>query len=225
LRKLYRKTPLGVVGVVLLGTVHGSFLGLGPVFGAQLQLEPRWISAFMTTGLFVGLSLQYPIGWLSDRFDRRLTLMAVAAFCGAGCLLFFLLLAAAEQPSPALVLAGAAMAGTGIFPLYAVILAYTNDSLPQASLVTAAAALALAYSLGASLGPPLTSLAMEALGPAALFLSLSVSMTALAAFAGYRMLRRAAPKASASEDTAAPVVAASPGTLPLDPSYEDAGTE
>ncbi len=224
LRKLYRETPLGVVGVMLLGTVQGSFLGLGPVFGTQLELDPRLISAFMTTGLFAGLSLQYPIGWLSDRFDRRLTLMAVAALCGAGCLLFFLLLAAAG-PSPVLILAAAVAAGIGIFPLYAVILAYTNDRLPQSSLVTAAAALALAYSAGAALGPPLTSLAMAALGPAALFLSLSASMTGLAAFAGYRMLRRAAPKASASEDTAAPVVAASPGIVPLDPSYDESAGE
>lgn len=223
LRKLYRQTPLGVVGVILIGGAHGVFLGLGAVFGAQLQLEPKWISLFMTAGLFAGLCLQYPIGWLSDRFDRRRTIMAVAALGGGVCFASFLALAAAPTPLAALI--AAAATGLSIFPLYAVVLAYTNDRLPQTSLVGAAAAVTLCYSIGSAAVPPLASAAMEALGPEAFFLAISATMSALALFAGYRMLRRAAPKASASEDTAAPVVAASPGTVPLDPSYDEAGTE
>ena len=222
--KLYKETPLGVVGIVLIGAAQGSFLGLGSVFGSQIGLDQRWISAFMTVGLFAGLCLQYPIGWVSDRFDRRFTIMAVAALGGALCLGAFLTLEAAT-PTAALAVTAAALTGTCIFPLYAVILAYTNDRLPQASLVAAAAAVALCYSIGSSLGPPFVSAMMSALGPAGFFLALSAVMGTLAVFAGYRALRRPAPKASASEETPAPTVAANPGTVPLDPAYEDAGTE
>ena len=222
LRKLYEKTTLGVVGIVLIGGAQGSFLGLGPVFGAQIGLDTRWISAFMTVGLLAGLCLQYPIGWLSDRLDRRLTIMSVAALGGALCLGSFVVITTAATPTAAVIASG--LAGFSIFPLYAVILAYTNDRLPQSSLVAAAAAVALCYSIGSSLGPPAASALMSALGAPALFLALGGVMVTLAVFAGYRSLRRAAPKASASEETAPPVVAASPGTVPLDPSYEEEET-
>ena len=222
--KLYKETPLGVVGIVLIGAVQGSFLGLGSVFGSQIGLEPRWVSAFMTLGLFAGLCLQYPIGWLSDRLDRRLTIMAVGALGGAFCLAGYLALTAAGSPGPILAIGASVLAGTCIFPLYAVILAYTNDRLPQSSLVAAAAAVALCYSIGSSLGPPFASALMSGIGAPAFFLALAILMTALAVFAGYRSLRRPAPKASASEETAPPVVAASPGTVPLDPSYEETET-
>ena len=196
--KLYKETPLGVVGIVLIGAAQGSFLGLGSVFGAQIGLEPRWISAFMTVALFAGLCLQYPIGWISDRFDRRFTVMAVAALGGAACLGAFLALKVSAAAATAIVAAG--LAGFSIFPLYAVILA-------------------------SSRWPPATSGLVSARGPAAFCLALAGVLVPLAVFAGYRSLRRPAPKASASEETPAPIVAANPGMVPLDPSYDEDGRE
>ena len=224
LARLYKETPLGVAGVVLLGAAQGTYLGLGPVFGSQIGLDAQWISIFVAVGLFVGLCLQYPIGWASDRFDRRFTIMAVAAAGGMLCVGAYLALTLLA-PSPALAVAGAGLAGLSIFPLYAVVLAYTNDRLPQTSLVAAAAALALSFAIGSSIGPPLASAAMSGFGPPAFFLAIAVSMFALAAFAGYRMLRRAAPQRREGEETPAPTVAASPGLIPLDPYYDEADEE
>ena len=58
--------------------------------------------------------------------------------------------------------------------------------------VPAAGGLLLAYSIGASIGPTASSLAIAALGPAGLFAFIAVMLLALAAFTLHRMRRRVA---------------------------------
>src|SRR6056297_2899955 len=82
LRKLFRGSPLGTVGIFLLGSVYATQSGMGAVFGSQIDMSTTQIALFVAM-LFAGaLVLQYPIGWLSDRMDRR-KLIFGAEFLGA----------------------------------------------------------------------------------------------------------------------------------------------
>ncbi|MEJ2027301.1 MAG: MFS transporter, partial [Limibacillus sp.] len=128
-RRLYRETPLGLVGLVLLSACQGAFMGLSPSFGEQMNLSGDWVAYLMTTAMVAGLVAQYPVGWLSDRFDRRL-MIGVITLGGSAATGFFFMLSLAGPLSPELLLASAAVTGVAIFPLYAVLLAYTNDRLP-----------------------------------------------------------------------------------------------
>src|SRR6056297_802532 len=71
LKNLFVGSPLGTVGIFLLGSVYATQSGMGAVFGSQIGLTASQIALFVAM-LFAGaLLLQYPIGWLSDRMDRR----------------------------------------------------------------------------------------------------------------------------------------------------------
>ncbi len=217
-RRLYRETPLGLVGLVLISACQGAFMGLSPSFGEQMNLKSEWVAYLMTTAMLAGLIAQYPIGWLSDKFDRRLVI-GVTTLAGSLGIGVFCLLSLDGTLEPEILLVSAAVTGVAIFPLYAVLLAYTNDRLPVSSLVPAAATIVLSYSMGSAVGAPLASWLMKFMGGAGYFLYISATLGAIAVFTFYRMTRRDAP--TVEGDQASALAVATPGTVPLSDDYED----
>ena len=82
LRALYAVSPLGCVGQFFLGGVFSAQFGMAAVYGVQAGLSVAEISIFVAM-IYVGaLVMQYPIGWLSDRMDRRFLIMVIALVAG-----------------------------------------------------------------------------------------------------------------------------------------------
>ncbi|WGH77538.1 MFS transporter [Jannaschia ovalis] len=186
LRGLFRASPLGTVGIFLLGTIYATQTSMGAVFGTLIDLSAAEISLFIAM-LFAGaLVLQYPIGWLSDRIDRRQVICGVAALGALFCLAGWLG-GAARWP-----LMGAAFLTGGMTtPLYALMLAYTNDALSTEEMPAASGGLVLSFGIGAILGPLATGWAMESAGPFSFWLVLGGTFAAIALYALYRMTQRA----------------------------------
>ena len=82
LRELMGFSPLGCVGMFLLGGVFSAQFGMASVYGSEAGLSGGEISTFVATIFIGGMITQYPIGWLSDRMDRR-ALIALTAAVGA----------------------------------------------------------------------------------------------------------------------------------------------
>ena len=183
-RRLYATSPLGVVGVVVSGVIVGSVLGMGAVFARQAGLATAEVASFMFAILIVAMLGQFPLGYLADRFDRRVVIIAAALASGAAGLA-----AAVVGGGPALVLV-VATAAVG-FPLYSISVAHTNDYLDSQAMVAAAGGLTLLNGAGAALGPFAASLAMSAVGPLGFALFLGAVELGLALFAFYRTFRRA----------------------------------
>ena len=79
LRELLDASPLGCVGVFLLGGIFSALLGMSSIYGAQRGMSVKEISWFVTA-IYVGAMLmQYPVGWLSDRMDRRTLIVIITA--------------------------------------------------------------------------------------------------------------------------------------------------
>src|SRR5690606_31523070 len=87
LRSLYRASPLGFFGMFLLGGVFSAQFGMAAVYGTQAGLNVTEISIFIATLYIGGLLMQYPIGWVSDRMDRRVLICGLAFVGGASCFL------------------------------------------------------------------------------------------------------------------------------------------
>lgn len=187
LRELYKLSPLGCVGMFLMGGVFSAQFGMSAVFGIEAGMSIGQISTFVST-IFIGaLIMQYPIGWVSDRMDRRVLIMGISLVGGVGAVLGFIF----EQNFP-LLLAAAFLLGGMANPLYALLIAYTNDFLEHEDMAAASGGLIFINGLGAITGPLIIGWLMGQIGPGGFFLFLAGLMFALAAYAVYRMTQRAA---------------------------------
>ena len=160
LATLLRKAPLGMIGCLTAGLLNSSFYAMGPVFGHAIGLTVPQLSLFMSAAVFGGLVLQWPVGSISDRFDRTLVLPVLAALISV---LSIVVLFAARGSFAALLLAMAFYGGIG-FTLYPVAVARGHDLFDSGQVVAVSAGLLLGYGIGASVGPVLAAAAMAVVG-------------------------------------------------------------
>ncbi len=195
LKELFQVSPLGFVGMFFMGSVFAAQFGMAAVYATEAGLSIGQIP-FFTAAFYVGAMLfQYPIGWLSDRSDRRVLIALSAVIAGvasiAGMIFggnFYVLLASAF------------LIGGLSNPLYSLLIAYTNDFLEYEDMAAASAGLLFVNGVGAITGPLVIGYAMQVFGPPGFFMLLSVVLLVMASYAFYRMTQRPAP---AVEDTSA----------------------
>jgi MFS family permease len=187
-RELFRISPLGCVGMLLTGGVFSAMFGMASVWGAEVGLTVREISLFVGALYVGGLVLQYPIGWASDRMDRRKLIMGLSFIAGAA-----MAVTAAANPPFIFLLVAAVLLGGITNPVYALLIAYTNDFLSREDMAAASAGLIFLNGFGAIFGPLITGWMMETFGPGGFFLFIAVLFLALGAYALWRMSQRAAP--------------------------------
>lgn len=193
LPRLYRASPLGCVGIFLVGGVFSALLGMGAVWGAVIGLDVKQISAFVAAISVGGLLAQYPIGWLSDRLDRRKLIIALSGF-GA---VVAAVVAAADLGIWGYLLAAALVGGVAN-PVYALLIAYTNDFLDASDMAAASAGLLLVNGAGSVFGPILTGWLMTLIGPEGFWIYMGVLLAMLTAYGGWRMTQRATPSVDQS---------------------------
>lgn len=186
-RKIFEVSPLGCVGLFLLGGVFSALFGMGAVYATQIGLTVREISVFIAMMYVGGVVLQYPIGWASDRMDRRRLIVLVAA----GCVLSTLIGLTGIGDYTGLLVASFLIGGTAN-PLYALLLAYTNDYLDNDDMASASARLVFINGTGAIAGPLITGWLMSTIGPHGFFLFIGTLMGLLMFYGGYRMTQRPA---------------------------------
>ena len=186
LAQLFRGSPLGCVGMFLLGGVFSAQFGMSAVFGSQIGLSLSKISLFVAAFYIGAMIFQYPIGWMSDRMDRRLLILLISASSAGGSVFAYF----AGDYFFALVFAAFLVGGLSN-PLYSLIIAHANDFIEYEDMASAAAGLLFVNGIGAISGPLIIGYAMNAFGPEIFFVIIFLLMSTLAAYAGYRMTQRA----------------------------------
>ena len=187
LRQLYAVSPLGCVGMFLLGGIFSAQFGMGAVYASRIGLEISQISLFIAT-IYVGaVILQYPIGFLSDRMDRRVLILAVAV---GGAISAYIGVLFGENFQVLLVVGF--MVGGLSNPLYSLLIAYTNDFLELDDMAAASGGMIFINGMGAIAGPLITGWLMDMTGNGGFWLVISALMAILAGYALYRMTQRAA---------------------------------
>ena len=186
--QLFRTSPLGCAGMLLTGGVFSAMFGMASVYGAMSAMTIAQIAIFVAAMYVGGLVLQYPIGWLSDRADRRVLIMWMAT---AGAVVMAV---AAATPLPfVLEVLVAGLLGGIINPLYSLLIAHTNDFLSKEEMPGASAGLIFLNGFGAIFGPLLAGWLMGAIWPKGYFLIIGGFFALLAGYAAYRMTKRMAP--------------------------------
>lgn len=214
--RLYRLSPLGVVGCFGFGVVSGAFWGMGPIFAQAGGVPLSGVAFFMAAVMIGGAVAQWPVGWLSDRYDRR-TILAGTVFLAS--LAGLILIALYGMPQQFL-LVGSALFGALMIPVYSLCISHANDYMEPGDFVEASSGLLLLNGAGAVVGPLVASILMEATDARALFAFTALVHAGMGGFALYRMTRRP-PKPAEEQGDFIAVPRSTPAVFQLDPRAEE----
>ena len=188
-----RLSTISALAGLVAGLCNGATLSLAPVYALQIGVEPESVPYF-TASLMIGTAVGvYPVGWLSDRVDRRLV-MALAMVAGAA----FEIALAWLNPMGAPLIALGFLVGLTTYTLYTLAAPIANDGAAAHEMVLISASLLFLYCVGAIVSPALASLAMRTYGPAALFWLTAAAHATLAVYVGWDLLGHGAPAALSS---------------------------
>ena len=186
LKDVFAVSPLAFIGTICAGLSQSAFFSMGPVYGLANDLSLAEISIMMALPPLALLLSQYPVGSLSDRFDRRIV-MTVLTFITMGVALFALLNPSVNAVSVITIMV---ILGAVSFPIYSLALAHANDYLEADQMLGASAKLVLIYGVGAICGPIIVGFAMEYVGAAGYMTFLALVHGGLGLYALSRMLVR-----------------------------------
>jgi len=188
-RDLYRDSPLGVVAVTVAGMVTSNVYSMGPVYARLSGLDTSGVATFMGVSVLAAVVLQYPVGRLSDRIDRR---TVIAGICILATLAAAVPAALRALPHGLVLLVAGVFSGLA-FTLYSLGVSHVNDHLQPAQMVAASGALLRLNGIGAALSPVLVGGLMARFGPPAYFGSLAGLTGLLSIYDLWRKMRRRPP--------------------------------
>ncbi|MBB3948089.1 MFS family permease [Rhizobium skierniewicense] len=185
---VWRISPLAVVGCIAVGLSMSAFRNIGPIYAEQIGMSVTSIATFMSAGIIGGVVLQYPLGAYSDRYDRRIVIVATTA-CSVVTGLFLSFFAGTDEFRNVM---GVFVFGAFALPLYSLSSAHGNDHAKEGEHAMMSAGLLFFWSMGATVGPLLASLLIDLFGPKALFAYTAAIQVVFMIYTLYRLTVRAA---------------------------------
>jgi MFS family permease len=166
--------PLLLLVVAAAALFDQVVMSLLPIYSLRHGIAES-TGSFMLTVLIIGnVMLQVPIGWLADRFSRRYLVSCLAFGTVAGCILLVWLIAGSALIWPMLFFWGAIAFGT-----YTIAIIDLGARFSGALLLAGNSAFGLMWGISGVLGPSVTGIIMDLMGPEGLPLTLGILFGAL----------------------------------------------
>ncbi|WP_225772713.1 MFS transporter [Pseudomonas sp. Marseille-Q5115] len=162
-RFFMQRVPQSLTTVLCAGLIIGSFYGLAPLYAAGQGLSTEAVGLFMGCCVFAGLVVQWPLGWLSDRYDRALLIRVIAMVLCVLALVMAVAPRLLHVPMEALFFGGFVVSLLQ-FCLYPLAVAFSNDHVESERRVSLTAMLLVTYGVGASIGPLAAGVLMKLYG-------------------------------------------------------------
>jgi MFS family permease len=194
--KLYRNSPTALVAVLLIGVTQGALWMLAPLYAIQIGLTTSQAAYFAAAFVGAGAITQWPIGRLSDRLDRRLVLLGLAASAVVVSIIFMTV--PIEGMAMAIMLA--LLAGVATQPAYAIAASHAFDHADRNDYVETSSGMNLAFGIGSSFGPLTASYLMQSVGSWGLFLQVAVIQALMGLYILSRLFQRAGPTVEEKTD-------------------------
>lgn len=185
LKELVSNSPFACFGMFVLGGIFAVLFGMAPIYATQKGFSISEISYFITAIYAGGMMLQYPIGWLSDRMDRRLLVIVVT---GVGAIVTFS--GFISTPETGMLYIIAFITGGVSNPLYSLLIAYANDYLRTDQMASASGGMLFINGCGAMTGPISVGFLMQALGTDFFFAFIAILMALICCYGIYRTTQR-----------------------------------
>lgn len=182
LSALIKISPVGAVGAFIVGLANAGFWSVGPIFVQRVGYDADIVSAFMISVILGAAVSQWPLGFLSDKIDRR----SVISGAGFSVALTALALASFGATSELHLLAIAFAMGAVMLPMFGLCIAHANDLSDPDEAVKTNGGLLLLHGVGAVIGTITSASIMAIFGPESLFVFVAGSYGFLAMFSFYR---------------------------------------
>lgn len=183
--RMFRLSPTGTVSIFLIGLATGAFWSLAPSYASTVSGSLNDAALFMSAAVLGGAIAQLPTGKISDRIDRRLVLIALAACCAVTGVALVL-----TSGTPVYWLGLGAAFGAGLLPSYAIAAAHVFDFADRSDYVEISAGLLLLNGMGSTIGPMLASLGIELWGAQGFFVANAAIQVCLIGFVAVRLTQR-----------------------------------
>jgi len=164
-RFFMKRVPQSLTTVLGAGIIVGSFYGLAPLYASQQGLTTEQVGLFMGCCIFAGFLVQWPLGWISDRYDRAVLIRSIAFMLA----LASLPLAIMSHAPLEVLFASGFMVSLLQFCLYPLAVAFSNDHIEGDRRVSLTAMLLMTYGIGASIGPLVAGVLMKLFGSQMLY--------------------------------------------------------
>ncbi|APG89575.1 MFS transporter [Sinorhizobium americanum] len=178
----WRSSPVALIGVLASGGLSMLVQGFTPIYAAANAMSQQDVATLMFVMQFGLLLIQYPMGSLSDRIDRRIVLVATCVLIVAAGLAA---LVVSFESLPLLMLVFALFAGA-VETVYSIANAHANDRTVPADYVPLASTMLVAWSAAATLVPMLVTLLTPVFG-AQLFIHATIAVAIL--YAAFVLIR------------------------------------
>lgn len=188
LPRVWRISPLACIGCIFVGVTNSAFRTLSPVYAEQIGMSITDVVTFVSIGIIGGAIIQYPLGYLSDLWDRRKVLLITTVGAMLAALALVFLAGTSTLANFVLVF----VFGSFAMPLFSLSAAHANDRADKGEFVLVNAALMLFYSFGAIGGPLVASFFMQRFGPQSLFIFSATVYALFVVIILYRMQARGA---------------------------------
>lgn len=220
-KQLYKISPLATIGCLATGLTLGAFWGLGAVYFTKIGFPSNQVAIIIATTFLGGLLFQWPIGYCSDLFDRRIIIAIVLllSILVCGYMLYFMNPNTSTITlSPALIILSLLFGGFS-YTLYSLFIALANDFIEPKYIVKACGGLIIFHAIGAIFGPAMAALTMVILGNNGLFAFIAVINCIALVIALMRIIHgRQIPESTSDPFVSVPKTAV--GVIELDPRQE-----
>jgi len=187
LHSLIRISPLATFGTFITGVCSGAFWGMSAVYFTKIGMIPANIAWFISLSFLGGLLFQWPIGYLSDYFNRRVAIVLCSLVSAISTLLILFFAEFEPQERIHYLLPLGILFGGFYYPLYSLAISLANDFLKPEQFIKASSKLLFLHAIGAIIGPMLAASCMMIMGDSGLFVLLTFLFTSLLAFAALRI--------------------------------------
>lgn len=214
LRKIFRLAPSAAIGSFVVGIMNGPVTNLAPVYGVNIGMSNAVAAALLFAVQGGSLVMQWPLGVISDRFDRR---YVIAGLGGATSLICMLIVGATLFGSIPLIFLAIFLWGGVALCIYAVCVAHVCDVVPSEEIVPSVSGLLMIWAMGMAIGPAPAAFVMEKVAPWGLFFYSGCASLLLVIFVLWRIYAKARQPVSGGFVVINPT---SPATAPLNPRAE-----
>ncbi|MGQ0503160.1 MAG: MFS transporter [Panacagrimonas sp.] len=182
-RRMFAASQVSVLGAGMSGFALASFYQFSPIYVKHLGNSTQTIATFMACAVLGSMLLQYPVGRLADRCDRRFVILGIALGVAASAALVGVL----GPLSMNLLYVGSMLFTATTACLYPACLTRLNDRTGGRQHVAANSSLLLCHGVGQCVGPVTVAGAISLVGPSGLYFTVMVAMLAYAAYAAWRI--------------------------------------